>query len=300
MFDYAHFNEVLLGNRSTILSPRVSLGHDASAIQKFEERFDVRYYDDRKEIDSILKAVQADFFYMIKAGSKDGLLANDVCNLVHAVFPSTASDHHGEVYAYISRWLSEECSGGRTPYVPFIVRPIALVGNLRSSLNIPDKAFVLGCHGGPHSFSIPFVQQVVEEALEKRKDLFFVFLNIEPFLNHERIHYLPGSAEMTRKAQYIATCDGMLHARALGESFGLACAEFSIANKPVWTYSHCEQKGHVDILGRKACLYDDATTLLRQIVEANREELRRGYWDMYRVSYSPQAVMEKFKEVFLE
>jgi hypothetical protein len=105
---------------------------------------------------------------------------------------------------------------------------------------------------------------------------------------------------MNRKAQFIATCDGMLHARSLGESFGLACAEFSIANKPIWTYSQSEHKSHIDILGEKARLYNDAADLLNQIFHIDREEIRCGTWDRYSDAYSPEAVMTKFKSVFLD
>lgn len=300
LYDYAHFNETLLGNRSTILSHGRSPGNDPSAIQKFKDRFDVKFYDDRKEVDRILESVRADVFYMIKAGDNDGFLASGVPNLVHAVFPATPEHYHGEVYAYISQWLSKVCSDEHAPYVPFMVRTFPLVGNLRKELNIPESALVLGCHGGSDSFNIPFAQEVVKQAVIERQDLFFVFLNIDPFANHERIHFLPGSADMGRKAQFITTCDGMLHARDIGESFGLACAEFSISNKPVWTYALSGHKSHIDILGEKARLYSESTDLLNQILHIDRNEIRRGAWDRYSGAYSPEAVMAQFKSVFLD
>ena len=31
----------------------------------------------------------------------------------------------------------------------------------------------------------------------------------------------------------------MLHARSLGESFGISCAEFAVKDKPIFTYGYC-------------------------------------------------------------
>jgi hypothetical protein len=53
-------------------------------------------------------------------------------------------------------------------------------------------------------------------------------MNIDSFATHERLIFLPGSADLDYKVQFINTCDGMIHARGIGESFGLAYGEFSI------------------------------------------------------------------------
>ena len=39
--------------------------------------------------------------------------------------------------------------------------------------------------------------------------------------------------DLNYKVKFINTCDAMIHARAMGETFGLAVAEFSKKNKPV-------------------------------------------------------------------
>ena len=43
----------------------------------------------------------------------------------------------------------------------------------------------------------------------------------------------------------------MLHARKDGETFGLAVAEFSVANKPIITYANSKDKEHLRILNNK-------------------------------------------------
>jgi hypothetical protein len=299
LYDYAVFNEELLGNKSIIISRRENPGHNIEAIEKFKRRFEVFFHDESNPIDKIISSVHADFLYMIKGGERDGLASDLVPNLVHAVFPSKANDYHGDVYAYISQWLSQECSQGAVPYVPFIVRVAPASGDLRSLLKIPSDALVLGCHGGETSFDIPFVRTVVAESIKYRSDIFFVFLNIEPFTDHPRIIFLPGTPDMDFKSKFIATCDGMLHARRRGESFGLACGEFSISNKPIWTYAHSEEKSHIQILGDKAIIYENDEDLRRSILNTDREKLLNKSWDMYSSNYSPQAVMEKFNSVFL-
>ena len=54
--------------------------------------------------------------------------------------------------------------------------------------------------------------------------------------------------------KFVNASDCMIHARARGETFGLAIAEFSIRNKPIIAYSNPPEKAHLDILGKNVCL----------------------------------------------
>ncbi len=81
-------------------------------------------------------------------------------------------------------------------------------------------------------------------------------MNLEPFAKHAQLRFLPGNSDLNYKVKLINTCDGMLHARGIGESFGLACGEFSIKGKPVITYALSPQRSHIEILGDKAILYN--------------------------------------------
>jgi hypothetical protein len=136
--------------------------------------------------------------------------------------------------------------------------------------------------------------------LNERKDIYFIFMNIAPFAQHERLLFLPGSADPIRKAQFINTCDGMIHARGIGETFGLACGEFSMKNKPVITYYMSPQRSHIEILGEKGIFYNGPRDL-KQILLAYTPEIQHSKpWDAYSAQYSAEPVMKQFKSVFLE
>jgi hypothetical protein len=232
---------------------------------------------------------------MIKAGIRDGVEPRGGVRWgVHAVFPYF--DPHGDVYAYISRWLAGAMSRGACPYVPHIVELPAPDGDMRTELGIPQDAVVFGRHGGYDTFDVPFVWGAVADALEARDDVWFVFLNTAPGITHDRVVYLDPTPDPVAKVRFIETCDAMLHARAHGETFGLAPAEFSLCNKPVLTYGRSHERAHIDILGDKALLYRNKRDLVRLLVEQVRHPA--GDWNAYR-GYSRDAVMDQFERVFL-
>ena len=61
--------------------------------------------------------------------------------------------------------------------------------------------------------------------------------------------------------KFVNASDCMIHARARGETFGLAIAEFSIRNKPIIAYSNPPEKAHLDILGKKCFVYNNKDDL---------------------------------------
>src|SRR5690606_38507208 len=157
----------------------------------------------------------------------------------------------------VSEWLSSFCANGKVPYVPHMIHLPVLARDvprdLRAELGISREATVFATYGGATSFDIKFVrEEVIPAVLAARDDLYFIFMNIEKFMNHPRVIFLPGSSRGEDKVKFINTSDAMLHARESGESFGLACGEFSISNKPIFTYGNCRDKCHLEILGDKA------------------------------------------------
>lgn len=62
----------------------------------------------------------------------------------------------------------------------------------------------------------------MRQSLERDRQIRLLFMNFEPFLEHPRAIFLPGVSDVNRKAEFIASCNVMLHARLQGESFGLA------------------------------------------------------------------------------
>lgn len=291
LWDYAQGLQAR-GHSVRVYAAAASPNNDPDVIRRFRDRFETVLYD---RWDDVRDFPDLDFLYMIKAGMRDGVEpAPGVRYGVHAVFPY--HEPHGDVYAYISRWLTQCMTRGASPYVSHIVELPDVDGDMRDELGIPAAATVLGRHGGFDSFDIPWAWAAVGEALAARDDLWFVFLNTAPGLSHERVIHLGATADPVEKVRFINTCDAMLHARRQGETFGLAPAEFSVRNKPVLTYGKSHEQAHIDILGEKAVLYRSKRELVRLLLaQAPKPE---GDWNAYR-DYCREAVMDDFERVFL-
>lgn len=297
VYDYAEFNEILLGNESVIFTPRHSPVHDVRAFPKFFNRFPVSMYDSREELVDLVQRLGIDVMYFIKQGTNDGLLVPGCKNVVHAVFQYY--EPHGHAYAYVSEWLSNFVSGGRVPFVPHMVRPPDdLSSHLRAQLGIPTDATVFGRHGGSDTFDIEGVHAVVRRVAQEAPNTYFLFMNTEQFCEPQHnIIFLEGTSDPVCKQRFINTADCMLHARLAGETFGLAVAEFSVSNKPVLTWSESRERAHLEILGEKALLYHGGSDLFEQLLSFDRNQKRD--WDAYSERFSPEPVMRKFAEVFL-
>ncbi len=298
VFDYACYNEEILNNNS-IIAVRRSGMHHPQAVEKFHKRFQVVYYDTLPQLQKFAEEEKVDIFYAIKSGENDGIVLQGVKNCIHTVF--MRYDPHGDIYAYVSEWLSKVISGGTMPYVPHIVHLPNVDGDLRRELNIPERATVFGRYGGWETFDIPFAKYLVESIAAENPDIYFLFMNTENFgKKKDNIIFLKGAADMEYKAKFIKTCDAMLHARFGGESFGISCGEFSIFNKPVITCNagFVPERSHIDILGNKGIYYEDYEQLAEIIINFRKEPGKN--WDAYSEKYSPAAVMAKFKEVFID
>ncbi len=297
LFDYADFNESILGNRSVVFAPREPQRHDERALDKFEKRFKIVWYDNIPDLYLQAQREKIDVMYHLKSGFNDCILVPSCKNVVHAVFQYC--EPHGDVYAYISPWLSLYASGGKYPYVPHIVRLPPPTGDMRRELNIPAEATVFGRHGGSDTFNIPYVRQIVMEMADIRPDLYFLFLNTDEFCPaRKNILFLKGTSIAEEKQRFINTCDCMLHARIAGETFGLAIAEFSISNKPILTWGGSEERCHLDILKDKALIYNSIEELCQKIWSFDRTQNKA--WDAYSEKFNPQVVMAQFKKVFLD
>lgn len=296
LYDYCHYNEALLGNRSVVFYPRQAASNDASVVARFAQSFELVAYDHFAEVDRSIQAMQLDLFYAIKGGEIDGIVSRVVPSMVHAVFAQSPFEIHGSAYAFVSEWLSRKCSAGLVPAVPHVVQapPLGLLPNLRVELGIPEGAVVLGGYGGSQSFDLDFVRdRVIPEALARRQDVYFVFMNFRPFIHHPRVFFLERSTDPVVKHSLIAACDAMLHARRQGESFGLACAEFSMQGKPVFTYGLSPDRHHLKVLGRSAVVYRDGAQLLQQLLGFQPGSLSLAEAEGYR-KYTPEHVMELF------
>lgn len=293
LYDYAHFNEVLLGNQSIIITRDFRATH-GEIYAKFQARFPVFFLLSPSDINDIVLREKADVVYVQKSGELDPYICTVRPCGIHAVF--TTRFPHGNIYAAISQSLNTLY---RTfvPVVPYMVYLEDTSETFRSELGIPEDAIVIGRHGSYDSFDIPFVQKAVVSLLERNPNIVFVALNTKPFANHPRILYIPRTTDLKTKRKFINTCDVMLHARARGETFGLACGEFAITKKPIVTYAHSPEKAHIDILGNACSMYTSHDDLVSLIESGSwkKDMTYNGY-----LQYTPDAVMPIFKSVFLK
>ncbi|SFT84794.1 hypothetical protein SAMN05421857_3699 [Chryseobacterium formosense] len=302
LFDYANYNETILNNESVILYPKNSPNNISEAITRFESRFEVIAYNDVADRDRIINSLNADLFYAIKSGEKETDAPVDLIKtVIHAVFKY--NEPYGDVYAYVSEWLSKTMSDGKLPFVPHIVDLPEVKGNLREELNIPKDAIVFARYGGADTFDIDFVMDAVKKTAIKNKNIFFIFMGTNEFVkrnlfrSYKNIIFLPPTTDVERKVKFINTSDAFLHARQQGESFGMAVGEFSIKNKPIITWSGSDEKSHLDILGEKAVLYNDKKDLLHILNNFKPDPTQD--WDSYSRLFNPSAVMKKFEDVFI-
>jgi hypothetical protein len=300
IFDYALQNQKILGNDSIVFYDRRSEQAQPSVFQKFQNEFRLIPYDQFDDLRTAPELGLIDAMYLIKSGERDEYFLPGIPNLMHAVFPQKIDEMHGDIYAYVSKWLSDECSNGKIPYVPHMI-DLPIVGkSLRSSLSIPENATVFGCYGGRDSFNLDFVKKVIAQIVGQHPQIYFLFMNIDQFIDSSRVIFLPGNSDPVFKSSFINTCDSMIHARGIGESFGLACGEFSMHNKPVITYALSPQRNHIDVLGSKAVLYKGPEDLKKIFLDFDRAWHQSQKWDCYSQEFSPSVVMKKFASVFLD
>lgn len=297
IYDWAYWTRHYLGVDPIIMYNSKNQFNDAGVIEKFSKEFPVFSYDNKSEIDTILSKNNCDAFLMEKGGKPDGIISTVAKNLVNAISICSVSDIHGDVYAMGSKWLSK-ITDYQIPYVPYMVHLPDVEGDMREELSIPKDALVFGRNGGWETFDLPFVKKAIEQVLSERSDIWFVFQFTQPFIEHERVIHLPGSSDMNTKVKFINTCDVMLHARQVGESFGLSCAEFSIRNKPIITYLNSPERNHIDTLGEKGIYFETESDILHILRNLDKEEINSLEWNCYQ-DYTPEKVSQKFKEVYL-
>jgi len=298
IYDWAYWTRHYLNVDPIIMFNLNESANDSGVIKKFEKEFPVFGYSNVSEIDLILRKNNCDAFLMEKGGSPDGVISSVSKNLVNAISGWWKPDWiHGDVYAMGSKWLSK-ITDYKIPYVPYIVHLPDNHDDMRDELGIPKDALVFGRNGGWDTFDLQFVKQSIVETLEQRNDIWFLFQFTEPFIRHERVIYLEPTADLNEKVRFINTSDAMIHARNIGESFGLSCAEFSIKNKPVITYYNSLERNHIDTLGDRGIYYENKKEILHILRNLDKKEINSLEWNCYQ-EYSPEKVVQKFKEVYL-
>jgi hypothetical protein len=298
IYNFAYWGRELLNLEPIIMHNSINPNNDKEGYEKCAKEFKVFGYSDSSEIDKILKEQKCEYFFMKKGGSFDGIISKECKNLVNACSGAwTPEWTHGDVYAMGSEWLSK-MTEYKIPYVSDVVILPDINGDIRDELGIPEDALVLGRNGGYETFDIHWVKQCIIKSLDERPDIWFLFQNTEKFIDHPRVIHLPRSSCEVTKVKFINSCDGMIHARMGGESFGVSCAEFSLRNKPVITFTGSPETSHIDLLDEKGIYYANPTELLHVFFNLDKGEINSLDWNQYK-QFNPETIMKKFKEVYL-
>jgi len=332
LYDYADYSEQFWKVRSFVIFPKAILSRDREkdrvALPKFQSRFTVKYCGPETRVQGnlicsnlLLIAVEigCNFLYSIKSGSRGsepafpGSFAEGVKLPLafHAVFEWQP---HGDAYAAISKFVLGNNNGSIVPHIvtPPDAKLVANATNYRLELNISDRALVLCRHGSVHSFSISYVKATIKSIVTKFKSdrLHIIFLATDPFDGFPsplfpNVHFLPQTMDPYEKERFFQTCDAMLHARDIGETFGLAVAEMSIRNKPIITQGHSVSNGnyaeaHLHELQDKGLYYHDASSLTEIVAQLVKNGVDKNRNFTAFGQYSPKNVMRQFKSVFLD
>lgn len=296
LMDYAWGSREILGHEPFFLLPGRPGAEGHPVVAAMRGTAPVRFYQTPEERENILREEGTDFFYCIKNGCNDGVSSPQVTTGVHAIFRE--SEFHGDIYAYVSPWLSEVMSYGKAAWVPHMVRLTEGGGSLRHELGIPAGAVVFGRHGGEDSFDLPIAQQAILEVARDHPERYFLLLNTRPFgkaHRHPNIIFLPPTADPRRKRAFLDTCDAMVHGRCRGETFGLSVAEFAFLGKPVFTYPDSPEQGHIAWVPANRFHYRSPRELVKMLTNFEPETVPSPCGTL-----APAEVMKMFRQVFLE
>ena len=300
-YNYAFYNEKILKNKSVIFYDNKNKLNKNEVIKKFKKNFKMIGINNFFKIEKYKKKLDINYVY-IQKGANNNWTLKKINTIVHSVYPQKFKDIHGNSYAYISEWLSKKFSNYKISYVPLILELNKTKKNLKKELKINKNQIVFGTHGGESSFDLQFVKDTVFYLAKIRKDITFVFLNINKFINHPRVIFLKGTSNDIYKKKFLNTCDAMLYGRSLGESFGLACGEFSILGKKIISYKFNRHKSHKFNLNNKNYIEYSSKNNLFQILNTFKKNKKSNI--LLKVNKytncNSRKVMKKFNEVFLK
>lgn len=296
LFDYMDKSETLLKNTSILCLGNNSV-NEPSVLRRFEKRFPIVRFNDAKDLEAKLVEKKVDAIYSIRASPKDGLMLSSIPVLIHCVYNMNPAGNE-----LVRAGVSRSVAGNDHSFVPHMVNIADIRDDYRKILSIPETAIVFGRHGGADTFDLKFVKEAILQILQNREDVYFLFAVRPQFLydvSHPRLICLEVFSDPTIKRKFINTCSAMIHAQSLGETFGLAIAEFSTANKPIIVWNGGKVQEHLRILGEKCIKYNNREELLQILTQFRPESYRDKNWKAYD-EYCPEKVMKQFNDVFLE
>lgn len=294
LFDYAYYNQKILGNKSYVFYCKQHHVNNDQVIEKFNKHFTVHGVVEFEEVDRYLTHYNINHIYIIKGGGIDNQLSRVAKNCIHCVFNS--KHPHGDVYSSIAPWVKG--NNNKYPVVPHMINLPKHNLNMRQHLNIPKEAIVFGGYGGKNNFNILFVQEVVYDIAKNNSNIYFLFANFNKFCKSlPNIIHLPAITNLNEKVKFINSCDANLWARKDGEVMSLSMGEFSINNKPI-ICKNIGYPGHVHLLKDKAIWYKNKDDLKKILLNFNPEIESQKDWNAYK-EYTPRKVMKIFNDVYL-
>ncbi len=309
ILDYAKYNQEILGNESAIMysttNPNgVDVGSESSVIEQLRGVYPLYEYSNEGQANEI--ASKFDLCYSQRAGLRVDfqtlerqIIINTTKFGVHCVFQWY--DPHGDKYAYISKWLSEKVARDNNTlnleWVPYVVHLPPANYDTRAHLGIPANKFVIGRHGGFNTFDIDFAKKVIAKIADERNDIVFLFANTEKFIDHPNVIFMPPFFGQQQKSNFIHACDAMIHARTLGESFGLSICESLFWHKPVLAWEGGFDRNHVELLKPHDLLYYNEDDLYKRILSL-RDYCGKNYRSIVD-QFGPYQVIKKFESVYL-
>lgn len=303
MYDLAYYNQITLHNKS-IICLKKDAHNEPLVLKKFQDTFDVFvYFTDTQDLETQLLSLNVHGFYSIRYGKIEEPMLKTIPMLIHNVYDM--STPHGLIMAGVSKSVADKYN--KKEYVPHMVSLYDTQEHYRKELNIPEDAIVLGRHGGEDTWDLEFVKDVVVNILESKEkwceNIYFLFAvrpNLLKDINHPRLICLKTFADLKVKRKFINTCNAMLHAQSLGETFGLSCAEMSQAGKIIIVWNGGVAKEHLRILGDKCLKYNNKDELW-DILKKYRENMDKYInmdWVAYN-DYTPDKIIHIFNDVFL-
>jgi len=273
----------------------------------------------RKALDDIILDVQADALYRTELQNPGYEVSAVVPTFVHEVFNCSISRKMGDKYKAISTFVQSNLGGGCTGVVPYLVwLPNCTKGgagdDMREELGISKDTFVFAWYGG-HDAWDPAVTDIVKQVAVARKDqVLFLLQNFPPAeflkLDHlSNVIYVPSSSSLITKCRFIHTADVFMHTRLLGETFGLAVAEFSLHGKPTITNFNTPHRFHLEMLGPHSFIYRTYDELLQIMMSMDGDVVKKFFPSHGQAinklpslysDFSPCKVMKQFNAEFFD
>jgi len=290
LYDYAHFNEILLNNKSIIITNKI-IDHDIFI--KFSKRFSSIIFLKEKsvnQIDKIVNDYKIDLIFFEKSGLIENIEPTLCKSIIHCVF--NPSQPHGTIFTVIGKTINTIYKTN-FPVLPYIVNVESINTNLRKIFKIPDNAIVFGRYGANDTFDIKFVKDLINNW--NKTNTYFLFMNTDKFTDSKYCIFINKNTNLKFKRAFINTCDAFLHARLRGETFGFSIAEFALCNKPIISFAYSVEREHINILGDKIILYKNYNHLKNILENFNPYNFINFYGidNPYSI-YTPNYIMLYF------